>query len=486
MKKKILLLLFVVGCVFTLLLSAWDGYFLLFDWILLQIPLFTIWCWVPKNNDWNSFVDVSLVTVIVALLSILSGSTLLSFISENLNSRIAIIDNLLTIDETKSIIMASEKEAMRRGSWETKRHRNYPTTDLAAYTINQTIQLDLDHTYPFSQWLNRTVDDRILPLLAEYYNINIKLLSVKDLFIVKYDAERNGSQRRLKIHQDSSLLSFNIALSQYEPHWRAQGTQSSASVLSHESLLTSFTGGGTYVCLANKVLQIKQGALLMHPSRLYHAGAEINHGVRYILVGFVNVDIYSFTTIWRRWGSLSRCVNIEHRTSQSTMQSSVIMDPTGELSRRLYDEDSSLASPISAHSFPSAIFKVSTHTSSSIVQSVNHDICQSQAQAHVQHHAHSLTQSSGLGAYQAYEWRACRPWGHVIYFHIHRFYNDTFSPAHQSQDKDADFLRVLVYLLIGVFLACCAVTASYSCLICYDWYSSTQHEISSDVETKAN
>lgn len=88
----------------------------------------------------------------------------------------------------------------------------------------------------------------------------------RDLFFVKYEAAR-GEQSGLDLHRDGSIVSFNILLN---PR-------------------SEFDGGGTYFEAADRTCEIEQGDCLLHSGQLRHAGREVTRGVRFILVGFVDV-----------------------------------------------------------------------------------------------------------------------------------------------------------------------------------------------------
>eukprot|EP01037_Dinobryon_pediforme_P022198 gene22198-23269_t len=183
---------------------------------------------------------------------------------------------------------------------------------------------------------------------------------MKDAFIVKYDATAKGFQRHLSTHQDSSLLSFHIALSSPRstgdllPDARQAPRQSqslrsslkppsnsSSSSLSPPQPQASlseetkekerergketeqqegFLSGGTHFTLLDLTYRPDRGSLLTHPSRVYHAGAEIEGGRRYLLVGFVQVrhpDLLS--SFWRKYGAVARCMSLrEQAASNST------------------------------------------------------------------------------------------------------------------------------------------------------------------------
>lgn len=180
---------------------------------------------------------------------------------------------MLSDIESNEIIRIGEESALLQHGWTTARHKYYPTTDISVYSINNTIQCNAlftespfpdglglrlneynqeeiknAQTYhdsmrvatsdksnhrkpsffsssssayslqPCQVWINETlIKGRIFPLLSSQYHIPSHYFSMKDLFIVKYDAtddgKRSNRQRRLVMHQGSSQLSFNLALS---------------------------------------------------------------------------------------------------------------------------------------------------------------------------------------------------------------------------------------------------------------------------------
>jgi predicted 2-oxoglutarate/Fe(II)-dependent dioxygenase YbiX len=70
------------------------------------------------------------------------------------------------------------------------------------------------------------------------------------------------------MHRDGSFLSFNI-------------------LLSHAA---DFEGGGTYFD-DGLTAYLEQGDILIHSSKIKHAGLPITKGTRYLLVGFLNLDL---------------------------------------------------------------------------------------------------------------------------------------------------------------------------------------------------
>lgn len=197
--------------------------------------------------------------------------------------------------EADSIISIAEATAAVKGGFDINRHRNYPTTDLAAFAITEPIAIHIGgivNSIALNKWLNDTViNGRIFPTIESMYGIDRQYLSMKDLFIVKYDEH---GQNRLQIHQDSSSISFNIALNQYD---------------------VDYTAGGTYFALINDVIKIDTGDILIHPSKLYHSGHAISKGTRYLLVGFVNVDKFTLNTFYQTFGEYAYCFQLRYISS---------------------------------------------------------------------------------------------------------------------------------------------------------------------------
>ena len=151
------------------------------------------------------------------------------------------------------LIYESETFANNNGGWTTSRHRNYPTTDLPVKEIRN-----------INKCLINIVISKIFPLIEEYLHFNKFHLNIKDLFIVKYEHEK---QNCLGFHRDGGIISFNILLNSPD----------------------EFEGGGTTLIIndTNKTFLLDQGDMLLHIGVIKHSGNKITKGIRYILVGFI-------------------------------------------------------------------------------------------------------------------------------------------------------------------------------------------------------
>jgi len=159
-----------------------------------------------------------------------------------------------TPDICRFIINECEKYAEKNGGWTTKRHHNYPTTDLPVEKISSIFALIMETM------------SSIVEKLKKCYCLHEKFtVKFRDLFVVKY---KDNAQTFLDMHHDGSFLSFNILLSD----------------------TNDFNGGGTYF-EDGLTTHLEQGDILIHSSRIKHAGLPITKGTRYLLVGFVNIDI---------------------------------------------------------------------------------------------------------------------------------------------------------------------------------------------------
>ena len=179
--------------------------------------------------------------------------------------------------ECESMVSLAEQA----NAWSRKRHKSFPTEDLAI------------HTVPSLANVTTAVESRVIPLLRSSYGLSQdEHISIKDLFLVRYSP---AGQDELAMHSDGSTLSFSVALSAPD----------------------DFGGDGIEFDLMTAPIWAVQGSLLMHPSRLSHRGATVTKGTRYVLVGFVTVADDSLF-LWNPWpaasatrhGLFSRCVSV--------------------------------------------------------------------------------------------------------------------------------------------------------------------------------
>jgi hypothetical protein len=222
----------------------------------------------------------------------------LDMLPHNYHSHVHVYNDFLSSNICKEIINIGESYGNKFG-WQTQRHRHYPTTDFPLYQLKHNISLpqqfnnntqlsdwnNSNNNYVESvdlvHWLNVSViEGRIFPLLQSHYHLNdiSATLEMKDLFLVKYDATHTTAQRRLEMHLDSSLLSFNIALS--KPVADNSNYNSNAIINPSSIDKECYRGGGTGFLHSNSPVIISQGSLLLHPSRLYHEGKAVEEGIR--------------------------------------------------------------------------------------------------------------------------------------------------------------------------------------------------------------
>ena len=161
---------------------------------------------------------------------------------------------IYSADMCRYIIDESEKYATHNGGWTTKRHHAYPTTDLPVNKISSIFGIILE-----------TLKTIMTKIHISYELPNDMTIDVKDLFVVKY---YHDAQNNLEMHKDGSTISFNILL--------------------NES--SEFEGGGTKFD-DGLTHRSQQGDLFIHSSRIDHSGLPITKGIRYLLVGFLDITI---------------------------------------------------------------------------------------------------------------------------------------------------------------------------------------------------
>lgn len=112
--------------------------------------------------------------------------------------------------------------------------------------------------------LNRALRETLLPAVAsEFGNFAASSLRVNEALVVKYDAATGNNC--LPVHQDFSLFTINVALSQS----------------------SSFKGGGTWFQHDGKTIVAGRGEALVHAGGIPHCGVPVDRGARYQLVLFI-------------------------------------------------------------------------------------------------------------------------------------------------------------------------------------------------------
>lgn len=190
---------------------------------------------------------------------------------------------VLTSDECKRVLeeVDSFHTEFRDGRWGTVRHSSVKTTDVAVEDIPA-----------LRPWLRDLLRTRLYPLVAAAYpkladgstpgHLGSRM-RVHDAFIVRYDAEGDGSFS-LPEHSDTSAVSFTVALNS-----RNYGEEGAA-----------FDGGGTWFEAlgdshkSGKVVDADVGHAVAFAGPLRHAGYPVTKGTRVILVLFLYIDGFSY------------------------------------------------------------------------------------------------------------------------------------------------------------------------------------------------
>jgi hypothetical protein len=154
-----------------------------------------------------------------------------------------------------NIIVSNANEVGDKKGWTTKRHNNYPTTDLPLSMLSESTQFVI--LCRISDILDKA---KVLYCLPDTCSMN-----VKDIFVVKYSPSQ---QSILGMHCDGELLTFQISLSSLE----------------------DYEGGGTEYC-DGCIVKPNKGGLIIQSGFVKHAGIPITTGLRYILVGFIEISI---------------------------------------------------------------------------------------------------------------------------------------------------------------------------------------------------
>jgi hypothetical protein len=166
-----------------------------------------------------------------------------------------VVPLLLTKQQCTFLVDLAIAYTKANGGWQMDRHRTHKTTDIDIAVCGGEL-LDT---------CNAHLETRILPLMANLFEVSMVDLAVEDLFVARYCANK-GQQSALCPHRDGSELSFVITLND------------------------SFQGGGTRFMDDDIIVAPDTpGTGVFFTGCQLHSGVEVTEGTRYILTGFVRV-----------------------------------------------------------------------------------------------------------------------------------------------------------------------------------------------------
>ena len=170
----------------------------------------------------------------------------------------------------------------KKSGWTSQRHRGHASTrDVQSREVEAV-----------DMWVRTSIKERLWPLLARRHDLDLESFAFRDLFFVKYSAEKSG-QCGVGIHRDGTVLSFNILLNSED----------------------DFEGGGTYMEATDVVHTISRGDCLVHSGKVRHGGSPISSGNRFILVGFLDAQQEGRRTVATGHDRTCRGTGVEIHTS---------------------------------------------------------------------------------------------------------------------------------------------------------------------------
>tara|TARA_X000000950_G_scaffold181227_1_gene219753 strand:+ start:30057 stop:30755 length:699 start_codon:yes stop_codon:yes gene_type:complete len=173
---------------------------------------------------------------------------------ENAGPRIETFQSIDKVDA--KIILEEAFWRTEQSGWESRRHANYPTTDI-----------EVVHWSTKSNRVVHKIVSQARRRLAGMFHVDPAEIVLKEAFVAKYTPD---GQKRLALHQDGSEFSFIVALND------------------------KFSGGGTFFALSRRTVRLGVGECVVFSGKTYHAGLEVTSGERYILAGFLNYKYADF------------------------------------------------------------------------------------------------------------------------------------------------------------------------------------------------
>jgi hypothetical protein len=168
--------------------------------------------------------------------------------------------HVLPPKDCQYIIDAGEDAAKEQGGWSIDRHDEAPTTDI------HFDRLGGKNRTRFQLWKKKLIKKVVSPIIFRDYNASFR--SFEDLFLIRYT---HNEQPDLKVHRDGTVISCLIQLND------------------------DFQGGGTYIESLDQTLIHNTGDICLHSGWLRHGARAVTKGVRYVLIGFCNIDATWYT-----------------------------------------------------------------------------------------------------------------------------------------------------------------------------------------------
>ena len=182
-------------------------------------------------------------------------------------------------------------------AWSSVRHDRHPARDLPVSLLaDEAARSEL-----FS-----VLDEGAIPAVAALFGVPLDHLSLKDVFIVRYDAATDHD--RLERHVDGESFAGVSCIGRiglaYTTHARPRGANLTGSAASPGSFASvnillsaadDFSGGGTgfaaFGWRPEAVPDVRRGDALLHRGDVEHCGLPVTRGTRYIAVAFVRTRV---------------------------------------------------------------------------------------------------------------------------------------------------------------------------------------------------
>lgn len=199
--------------------------------------------------------------------------------------KVHVLKQVMLHDGCSTAISQAEEHASKTGGWTTRRHREYPTTDVCTSDIPS-----------LHKKLEEMVKKKILPRVAEKFQLEEAKLSFHDMFVAKYTAELAASSCKPSRKRKAAAMKKPAAAESVNPDIQSgldeheDGTPFSFVVGLND--LSEFDGGGTrFVNLAGlRTFRESPGDAVIFSGYNRHCGVPITRGIRYILAGFLAYD----------------------------------------------------------------------------------------------------------------------------------------------------------------------------------------------------
>lgn len=187
------------------------------------------------------------------------------------HKEVYVMEDALSHEVCQEIIDKAEAH-----QWTEQRHTAFATTDLPLEALFGT----------FSN-IHADIDCRILPRMAQAFDLDEEFLQIGEIFIAKYEFNK-AVESSINANVDAAKFGIEEARSETQVGLGAHKDGTPWSFVLPLNDAIEFEGGGTYFVDSEETFRPSQGSAVLFSGKNEHKGVPITGGKRFVMVGFIN------------------------------------------------------------------------------------------------------------------------------------------------------------------------------------------------------